>query len=146
LDDDADLEDDGTAGSQALQDGKDEEGENEDDDVYVPEMEQGSEDAAELAVIVKLLVKVSFISASAAMTLTGLQTAWFAWKLQFSAGVRAGFKGVCAKLEVPSPHSICHDVKTRWNSTANMLADADRVFDAMYVPWCILYFIFTSAP
>jgi hypothetical protein len=134
LDDDADLEDDGTAGSRALQDGEDEEGEDEDDDVYVPEMEQGSEDAAELAVIVKLLVKVSFISARAAMTLTAcLQTAWFARKLRFSAGVRAGFKGVCAELEVPSPHSIRRDVKTRWNSTANMLADADRVFDAMYV-------------
>ncbi|KAG9074060.1 hypothetical protein FS749_014426, partial [Ceratobasidium sp. UAMH 11750] len=55
----------------------------------------------------------------------------FTHKLWYSPKARATFKHVCAKKEVKCPHSVRHDIMTRWNSSGDMLKDGDRTFLAI---------------
>lgn len=55
----------------------------------------------------------------------------FAHKIRYSPRERAAFKAVCEERSIPTPHNVRRDVKTRWNSTENMLQDAECTFNAM---------------
>ncbi|KAG8702803.1 hypothetical protein FRC08_003238 [Ceratobasidium sp. 394] len=83
--------------------------------VELPTVEPGSPEVLESAQVGRVLFKL----------------AKFTHKLRYSPKACATFKRVCAKKEVKCPHSVRHDIMTRWNSLGDMSKDGDRTFPAM---------------
>ncbi|KAG8692217.1 hypothetical protein FRC11_003774, partial [Ceratobasidium sp. 423] len=48
-----------------------------------------------------------------------------------STRTKAGFKGICVEKGLQSPHNLRRDVKTRWNGTAQLLQDGERLYPAI---------------
>lgn len=59
------------------------------------------------------------------------QAAKLAHRLRYTPAAKAAFKAACVDKGVPTPHNVRRDVKTRWNSTEEMLGDLMRVWEGV---------------